>query len=88
MVSMRFVDSVLAFPDIFLFMLIAVLSGPTPVAMALIIALIGWADVVPPDPRRGARSSRNEDYILALRSLGASNTRVIVSGTSCGTRCP
>ena len=77
MVSMRAVDSVLAFPDIFLFMLIAVLVRPTPVTMALIIALIGWAEVA-----RLIRAEvlilKNEDYILALRSLGASNTRVIV----------
>ena len=77
MVSMRAVDSVLAFPDIFLFMLIAVLVRPTPVTMALIIALIGWAEVA-----RLIRAEvlilKNEDYILALKSLGASNTRVIV----------
>lgn len=76
MVSMRAVDSVLAFPDIFLFMLIAVLVRPTPVTMALIIALIGWAEVA-----RLIRAEvlilKNEDYILALKSLGASNTRVI-----------
>jgi peptide/nickel transport system permease protein len=75
--AMRVVDSVLAFPDIFLFMLIAVLIRPTPVALALIIAAVGWADV-----SRLIRAEvlvlRNEDYILALRSLGASNTRLIV----------
>jgi peptide/nickel transport system permease protein len=77
MVSMRAVDSVLAFPDIFLFMLIAVLVRPTPVTMALIIALIGWAEVA-----RLVRAEilvlKNEDYILALRSLGASNLRLMV----------
>jgi peptide/nickel transport system permease protein len=77
MVSMRTVDSVLAFPDIFLFMLIAVLVRPTPVTMALIIALIGWAEVA-----RLIRAEilvlKNEDYILALRSLGASNLRLMV----------
>jgi peptide/nickel transport system permease protein len=69
MVAMRGVDSVLAFPDIFLFMLIAVLIRPTPVTMALIIALIGWAEIL---------VLKNEDYILALRSLGATNFRLIV----------
>ncbi len=77
MLSMRTVDSVLAFPDIFLFMLIAVLVRPTPVTMAVIIALIGWAEVA-----RLVRAEililKNEDYILALRSLGASNARLMV----------
>ena len=64
------VDSVLAFPDIFLFMLVAVLIRPTPVALALIIASVGWADV-----SRLIRAEvlvlKNEDYILASRSVGA-----------------
>lgn len=74
---MRLVDSVLAFPDIFLFMLIAVLIRPTPVALALIIASVGWADV-----SRLIRAEvlvlKNEDYIVALRSLGATNRRLIL----------
>jgi peptide/nickel transport system permease protein len=74
--AMRIVDSVLAFPDIFLFMLIAVLIRPTPIALALIIASVGWADV-----SRLIRAEvlvlKNEDYVLALRSLGATNTRVM-----------
>jgi peptide/nickel transport system permease protein len=76
-IAMRVVDSVLAFPDIFLFMLVAVLIRPTPVALALIIASVGWADV-----SRLIRSEvmvlRNEDYILALRSLGAGDLRLMV----------
>jgi peptide/nickel transport system permease protein len=76
-VAMRVVDSMLAFPDIFLYMLIAVLIRPTPVTLALIIATVGWADVA-----RIIRGEvlvlRNEDYIVALRSLGASNARLIV----------
>lgn len=74
--AMRVVDSVLAFPDIFLFMLIAVLIRPTPVALALIIASVGWADV-----SRLIRAEvlvlKGEDYILALRSLGATNRRLM-----------
>jgi peptide/nickel transport system permease protein len=77
MVSMRAVDGVLAFPDIFLYILISVLIRPTPVALALIIGLVGWADV-----SRLIRAEvlvlRNEDYILATRSVGASNSRLIL----------
>lgn len=76
-VAMRLVDSVLAFPDIFLFMLVAVLIRPTPVALALILASVGWADV-----SRLIRAEtivlKNEDYVLALRSLGATGRRILV----------
>jgi peptide/nickel transport system permease protein len=75
-VSMRIVDSVLSFPDIFLFMLVAVLIRPTPVALALLLASVGWADV-----SRLIRAEvivlKSEDYILALRSLGARGRRII-----------
>jgi peptide/nickel transport system permease protein len=76
MVSMRVVDSVLAFPDVFLFMLVVVLIRPTPVALAFILASVGWADV-----SRLIRGDvmvlKHEDYVLALRSLGATSRRII-----------
>jgi peptide/nickel transport system permease protein len=73
---MRFVDSVLAFPDIFLFMLVAVLIRPTPVALALIIAAVGWADVSRLI-RAEVLTLKGHDFILATRSLGASNRRIM-----------
>lgn len=76
-ITMRFVDGVLSFPDIFLYMLVAVLIRPTPTALALIIASVGWADV-----SRLIRAEvlvlRNEDYILATRSVGATNRRLML----------
>lgn len=76
MALMRGVDSVLAFPDIFLFMLVVVLIRPTPVALALILASVGWADV-----SRLVRGDvivlKSEDYVLALRSLGATGLRIM-----------
>jgi peptide/nickel transport system permease protein len=58
-------------------MLIAVLIRPTPVALAFIIASVGWADV-----SRLIRAEvlvlKNEDYILASRSVGASNLRLML----------
>jgi peptide/nickel transport system permease protein len=75
-VLMRFVDSVLAFPDIFLFMLIAVLIRPTPVALALLMASVGWADV-----SRLIRSEviglKGQDFVLAARSIGANDARIM-----------
>jgi peptide/nickel transport system permease protein len=57
-------------------MLVAVLIRPTPVALALLLASVGWADV-----SRLIRAEvivlKNEDYILALRSLGATGRRII-----------
>jgi peptide/nickel transport system permease protein len=76
MALMRGVDSVLAFPDIFLFMLVVVLIRPTPIALALILASVGWADV-----SRLVRGDvivlKSEDYVLALRSLGATARRIM-----------
>jgi peptide/nickel transport system permease protein len=75
---MRFVDSVLAFPDIFLFMLIAVLIRPTPVALALLMAAVGWADV-----SRLIRAEviglKGQDFVLAARSIGANDARIMFS---------
>jgi peptide/nickel transport system permease protein len=73
---MRFVDSVLAFPDIFLFMLIAVLIRPTPVALALLMAAVGWADV-----SRLIRAEviglKGQDFVLAAQSIGANDARIM-----------
>jgi peptide/nickel transport system permease protein len=75
---MRFVDSVLAVPDIFLFMLIAVLIRPTPVALALLMAAVGWADV-----SRLIRAEviglKGQDFVLAARSIGANDARIMFS---------
>jgi peptide/nickel transport system permease protein len=77
-VLMRFVDAILAFPDIFLFLLIAVLLQPSPIVIACMLAVIGWADISRLI-RAEVISLKNRDFILATRSVGASDRRLMAS---------
>jgi peptide/nickel transport system permease protein len=74
---MRFVDVVLAFPAIFLFILMAILFRPTPITLAAIIASVGWGGVARL-VRGEVLSVKQRDFILATRSIGARDTRLIV----------
>lgn len=75
-VLMRFVDAILAFPDIFLFLLIAVLLQPSPLGLAGMLAAIGWADLSRLI-RAEVISLKNRDFIAATRSVGASDSRLM-----------
>jgi peptide/nickel transport system permease protein len=74
---MRLVDVVLAFPAIFLFILMAILFRPTPITLAVIIASVGWGGVARL-VRGEVLSVKQRDFILATRSIGARDTRLIV----------
>jgi peptide/nickel transport system permease protein len=74
---MRIVDMVLAIPAIFLFILMAILFTPTAVTLSLIIASVGWGGVARL-VRGEVLSVRGRDFMLATRSLGASNLRLIL----------
>jgi len=74
---MRFVDVVLAFPAIFLFILMAILFRPTPITLAAIIASVGWGGVARL-VRGEVLSVKQRDFILATRSIGARDGRLIV----------
>src|SRR5712692_4124875 len=67
-VLMRLVDTVLAIPAIFLFILMSILFRPTPVSLALIIASVGWGQVARL-VRGEVLSVKQRDFILAA-SLG------------------
>jgi len=76
-VLMRFVDAVLALPALFLYMLLAIIFRPGPVALALIIASVNWcatARLV----RAETLALRGNEYVLAARSLGATARRTVV----------
>jgi peptide/nickel transport system permease protein len=75
-VLMRFVDAILAFPDIFLFLLIAVLLQPSPIVIACLLAVIGWADISRLI-RAEVISLKNRDFVLATRSVGATDRRLM-----------
>ncbi|PZW39292.1 peptide/nickel transport system permease protein [Humitalea rosea] len=73
---MRFVDTMLCFPQVFLLLVIAAFIPPTLLSMSLIIGLTSWMEV-----SRIVRSEvlhlREQDFILAARALGASSGRIM-----------
>jgi peptide/nickel transport system permease protein len=75
-VLMRLVDTVLAIPAIFLFILMSILFRPTPVSLALIIASVGWGQVARL-VRGEVLSVKQRDFILATRSIGARDLRLM-----------
>jgi peptide/nickel transport system permease protein len=74
---MRFVDMVLAIPAIFLFILMSILFRPNAVTLALIIASVGWGSVARL-VRGEVLSVKERDFILATRSIGARDLRLMV----------
>jgi len=77
-VLMRFVDVLLSFPRIFLFILVGILfyrqSGL--LTLSLTLAGVGWGGTSRL-VRGEVLSVRNRDFMLATRSLGASDARLI-----------
>lgn len=76
-ILMRIVDTVLAVPAVFFFILLAILFRPDTLTLSLIIASIGWGGVARL-VRGEVLSVKSRDFMLATRSLGASNVRLIV----------
>ena len=73
---MRLVDVVLSIPAIFLFILMSILFRPTPISLAFIIASVGWGGVARL-VRGEVLSVKQRDFILATRSIGARDFRLI-----------
>jgi peptide/nickel transport system permease protein len=76
---MRFVDVVLAIPRLFLFILVGILffRQTSLVSVSLVIASVGWggtARLV----RGEVLSIRHRDFMLATRSIGAGDARLIL----------
>ena len=74
---MRFVDTVLAIPAIFLFILMSILIRPNAVTLAAIIASVGWGNVARL-VRGEVLSVKQRDFILATRSIGARDFRMML----------
>ena len=75
-ILMRIVDVFLAIPAIFLYILMAILFRPTAITLALIIASLSWATLARL-VRAEVLSLRSRDYVLATRSIGARDGRII-----------
>ena len=76
-IFMRIVDMVLSIPAIFLFILMSILFRPNPVTLAMIIASVGWGGVARL-VRGEVLSVKQRDFIMATRSIGARDLRLIV----------
>ncbi len=74
---MRIVDMVLAVPPIFLFILMGIVFRPNALTLSAIIASVGWGTVARL-VRAEALSVKNRDFVMATRSLGASNLRLML----------
>jgi len=74
---MRLVDTVLAIPAIFLFILMSILIRPNAITLAAIVASVGWGQVARL-VRGEVLSVKQRDFILATRSIGARDSRLMV----------
>lgn len=75
-VSMRLVDTLLAFPDILLALVVLTILGPsiTSVTIAVAIAQIPLFIRL---ARASSLAEREHDYVVAIQVLGASNARIL-----------
>ncbi len=74
---MRFVDTMLCFPQVFLLLVVAAFVPPTLVSISLIIGLTSWMEVA-----RIVRAEilhlKEQDFVTAARALGASPGRIML----------
>jgi peptide/nickel transport system permease protein len=82
LVLMRVVDVLLAIPAVYLLILFATLqpfhlSPHSPGTLAVIIAIVSWGGLARV-LRADALSVRQRDYVLATRSIGATDLRVML----------
>lgn len=76
-VIQRLVDTAIAFPALILLLIIVRLLPPTLNNVILVIAIV----IIPPNARvirSAALVERNNDYIMAARALGATDTRIML----------
>ncbi|MBT5266575.1 MAG: ABC transporter permease [Rhodospirillaceae bacterium] len=73
---MRFVDTMLCFPQVFLLLVVAAFVTPTLISISLIIGLTSWMEV-----SRIVRAEilhlKEQDFIQAAHALGASGARIM-----------
>lgn len=77
-VLMRFVDAVISFPSLFLLITLVTIFEPSLMTLIAVFAIFGWtgtARLV----RGEFLSLRSAEFVLAARTLGIRNTRIIFS---------
>ena len=75
---MRLVDTLLCFPQVFLLLVVAAFVPPTILSISLIIGLTSWMEVSR-IVRAQVSSLKQADFVLAARSFGASNWRIMLA---------
>jgi peptide/nickel transport system permease protein len=76
-VLMRLADIQLAFPSILLAILLAAVLGPSVVNVILALALTRWV-TFGRVARAATLAAKERDYVLAARSMGADNLRLLI----------
>jgi len=74
---MRFVDTLLCFPQVFLLLVIAAFVPPTILSISLIIGLTSWMEVSR-IVRAQVSTIKEMDFIQASRGFGSSNWRIML----------
>jgi peptide/nickel transport system permease protein len=75
-VLMRFTDTMLCFPQVFLLLVLAAFVTPTVISIALIIGLTSWMEVAR-IIRAQIQYIKEQDFIQAAFALGASEMRIM-----------
>jgi len=75
-VLMRFTDTLLAFPTVFLLLVLAAFIRPSVVSIAVIIGATAWMEVAR-IVRGLVMSLREQDFITAARCVGVQDVRII-----------
>lgn len=76
-ILMRFTDTILCFPQVFLLLILAAFITPTVISIALIIGLTSWMEVAR-IIRAQIQYIKKQDFIEASVALGASSTRIML----------
>lgn len=74
---MRFVDTLLCFPQVFLLLVVAAFVPPTILSISLIIGLTSWMEVSR-IVRAQVLTLKETDFVQAARGFGASNWRIML----------
>ncbi|HEU4928470.1 MAG TPA: ABC transporter permease [Candidatus Krumholzibacteria bacterium] len=76
-VVMRLADVTLAYPGLLLLIAVVAAVGPSKVSLFVALGVVGWAGVARL-VRSQVLSLKEREFVTAIRSLGAANSRVIV----------
>jgi peptide/nickel transport system permease protein len=74
---MRFVDTMLCFPQVFLLLVVAAFVTPSLISISLIIGLTSWMEVAR-IVRAEIMRLKAQDFVQAAQALGATGTRIMV----------